>query len=102
MNRRGLRAIIIPPCEREIDSNGAFFKVSGRVRAEKRRRGGPAGPGDNEQETIDRVKQISPGSMSTSVHATRMEIMQLHRSAASSVILRSTATDETMVPLFIS
>lgn len=55
---------------------------------------------DNEQETIDRVKQISPDRCRQA--STRpMEIMQLHRSCRV-VILRSSATDETMVPLFIS
>lgn len=53
---------------------------------------------DNEQETIDRVKQISPDRCRQA--STRpMEIM--HRSCRV-VILRSSATDETMVPLFIS
>lgn len=55
---------------------------------------------DNEQETIDRVKQISPDRCRQA--STRpMEIMQLYGSCRV-VILRSSATDETMVPLFIS
>lgn len=90
-----MRSIIIHLVKREIDEKGVF-EVSRRAREEKRR----CERRDNEPETIDRVKQISHGSMSTSVHATRGNNAAARIGRA--VILRSTATDETMVPLFIS
>lgn len=68
-----------PPCEREIDSNGAFFKVSRRVTREMSAR--------RARRTMNRRQLIASNKFRRIDVDKRprdpMEIMQLHRSVAS-------------------